>query len=68
MYNYLPAISWKVLVMMKSAWFMAIRSAVNWHEKWYWFSKSFQYMSELGYFVFSKAWAIVHYPRTKGYM
>ena len=32
---YLPAISWKVLVIMKSVWFIAIRSAVNWHEKWY---------------------------------
>lgn len=35
---YLPAISWNVLVMMKSVWFMAIRSAVNWQEKWYWLS------------------------------
>lgn len=26
---YLPAISWKVLVIIKSVWFMAIRSAVN---------------------------------------
>lgn len=30
---YLPAISWYVLVMMKSAAFMAIKSAENWHEK-----------------------------------
>ncbi|GER41739.1 ankyrin repeat domain-containing protein 54 [Striga asiatica] len=28
-------ISWNVLVMMKSVWFIAYRSAVNWHEKWY---------------------------------
>ena len=39
---------------------MAIKSAVNWQEKWYWFSNFFQYISEFGYFVFSKAWAIVH--------
>lgn len=26
---YLPAISWYVLVIMKSAWFIAIKSAVN---------------------------------------
>lgn len=38
----LPAISWKVLVIMKSVWFMAIRSAVNWHEKWYFSSNFFQ--------------------------
>lgn len=52
---YLPAISWNVLVMMKSVWFMAIRSAVNWQEKWYWLSNLSKYMSELGYLVFSKA-------------
>lgn len=39
---------------------MAIRSAVNWHEKWYWLSNLSKYMSELGYLVFSKAWAMVH--------
>ena len=27
--------AWYVLVMIKSAWFMAMRSAVNWQEKWY---------------------------------
>jgi hypothetical protein len=32
--THFPAISWKVLVMMKSAWFIAIKSVVNWHEKW----------------------------------
>lgn len=31
----LPAISWKLEAMMKSALFMASRSAVNWAEKWY---------------------------------
>jgi len=31
--SHLPAISWKVLVMMKSVWFIAKRSAVNWQEK-----------------------------------
>jgi len=30
---HLPAISWNVLVMIKSVWFIAKRSAVNWHEK-----------------------------------
>lgn len=39
---YLPAISWKVLVMMKSVWFIAKRSAVNWQEKWYLSSSFFQ--------------------------
>ena len=39
---YLPAISWKVLVIMKSVWFMARRSAENWQEKWYFSSNFFQ--------------------------
>ena len=39
---------------------MAIKSAVNWHEKWYFSSNFFQYISESGYFVFSNAWAMVH--------
>ena len=56
----LPAISWYVLVMIKSALFIEIISAVNWQEKWYFSSYFFQYMSESGYFVFSRAWAILH--------
>ena len=51
----LPAISWYVLVMMKSAAFIAIKSAVNWHEKWYFGSNDFQLTSESSYLVFSKA-------------
>lgn len=39
---------------------MAIISAVNWQEKWYFSSYFVQYMSESGYLVFSKAWAILH--------
>lgn len=30
----IPAISWYVDVMIKSAWFMATRSARNWQLKW----------------------------------
>lgn len=56
----LPIISWWVLVIMKSAWFMAMRSAVNWHEKWYFSSNCFQKMSDSGYLVFSKACAMLH--------
>lgn len=40
--KHLPAISWNVLVMIKSVWFIAIRSAVNWQEKWYLSSNFFQ--------------------------
>lgn len=40
--THLPAISWNVLVIMKSVWFMAKRSAVNWQEKWYLSSSFFQ--------------------------
>ena len=46
--------------MMKSVWFIAIRSAVNWHAKWYWASFSRQRSAECGYFDFSSAWAMVH--------
>jgi hypothetical protein len=56
----LPAISWYVLVMIKSALFIAIISVVNWQEKWYFSSKFFQNMSESGYLVFSRAWAMLH--------
>lgn len=61
---YLPAISWYVLVMMKSAVFIAIKSAENWQEKWYLGSNSFHLMSESSYFVFSNACAIVPYSKT----
>lgn len=54
-----PAISWKVLVMTKSAEFIEIMSAVNWQEKWYFGSNSFHLASESSYLVFSRAWAIV---------
>lgn len=57
--GYLPAISWYVLVMMKSVVFIAIMSAVNWHEKWYLGSSSFHFTSESSYLVFSRACAIV---------
>lgn len=33
LFSNLPAISWNVLVMIKSVVFIAIMSAVNWHEK-----------------------------------
>lgn len=59
--TYLPAISWYVLVIIKSALFIEIRSAVNWQVKWYLSSYFFQYISESGYFVFSNAWAMLHY-------
>lgn len=34
MVSFVPAISWNVDVMMKSLWFIAITSAVNWQPKW----------------------------------
>lgn len=45
--------------MMKSVVFIAIKSAVNWHEKWYFASRSFHFTSESSYFVFSRACAMV---------
>lgn len=57
--NDLPAISWYVLVMIKSVAFMAMVSAMNWQEKWYFGSSSFHLMSESSYLVFSKACAMV---------
>jgi hypothetical protein len=45
--------------MIKSVVFMAIISAVNWQEKWYFWSSSLHLTSESSYFVFSRACAIV---------
>ena len=42
----LPAISWKLLAMMKSALFIASKSAVNWALKWY--LSSFSRLHRLG--------------------